>query len=220
MPIRNRLGLVARLATLPETRGLIVATVRSPTLRTIGRRAVEDRAALFRDLANSANVRHLARSAIRHPAVAELANAGLVLLPGRYMPLGWAATWAARRMLRRYLDPPVEVREGAPIEAGAAGHDRVTRWIGDRTRRGGPPMIGSVRLGLGRLRRVRVGHRAIRTAPHVADAAIETALAPQATTRLDHSTLLEHTPDPFGDLTSGDHDRLARAALASAGRLP
>ncbi len=43
-----------------------------------------------------ANVRHLARRAIRHPAVTELANAGLVFLPGRYLPLGWAATWATR----------------------------------------------------------------------------------------------------------------------------
>jgi hypothetical protein len=119
MPPRIRLGRLARLATLPETRGLIVATVRSTTLRTIARRAVEDRAALLRDLANPANARHLARSAIRHPAVAELANAGLVFLPVRYVPLGWAATWATRRVLRRYVDPPVEVLEGPPIGGGA-----------------------------------------------------------------------------------------------------
>jgi len=117
MPLRNRLGRVTRLATLPETRGLIVATVRSTTLRTLARRAVEDRAALLRDLANPANVRHLARGAIRHPAVTELANAGLVFLPGRYVPLGWAATWAARRVLRRYLDPPVETHEDSLLEA-------------------------------------------------------------------------------------------------------
>jgi hypothetical protein len=78
----------------------------------------KDRAGLLRDLANPANVRHLARSAIRHPAVTELANAGLVFQPGRNLPLGWAATWATRRVLRRYLDPPVEVREGTRIEAG------------------------------------------------------------------------------------------------------
>jgi hypothetical protein len=118
MPLRNRLGRLARLTTLPETRSLIVATVRSPTLRTIARRTVEDRAGLRRDLANPANVRHLAGRAVRHPAVTELANAGLVFLPGRYLPLGWAATWATRRVLRRYLDPPVEVRQGTPIEAG------------------------------------------------------------------------------------------------------
>lgn len=117
MPL-NRLGRLARFATLPETRGLIVATVRSATLRTIARRAVSDRAALLRDLADPANARHLARSAIRHPAVAELANAGLVFLPGRYMPLGWAATWATRRVFRRYVDLPVEVLERPLIEAG------------------------------------------------------------------------------------------------------
>jgi hypothetical protein len=102
---------------MPASRGLIVATVRSETLRTIARRATEDRKALLSDLVKPANVRHVARSAIRHPAAAELANAALVFLPGRYMPLGWAATWAARRVLMRYLDRPVEVR---PIEAGGA----------------------------------------------------------------------------------------------------
>jgi hypothetical protein len=114
---RNRLGHLARLATLPETRGLIVAAARSATLRTIARRAVEDRAALARDLTSPANVRQFARSAIRHPAVAELANAGLFFLPGRYLVLGRAATWATRRVLRRYLDPPGEVLEGPPLEA-------------------------------------------------------------------------------------------------------
>jgi len=99
---------------MPATRGLIVATVRSDTLRTIARRATEDRKALLADLVTPARVRHVAGSAIRHPAAAELANAGLVLLPGRYMPLGWAATWAARRVLLRYLDRPAEVR---PVEA-------------------------------------------------------------------------------------------------------
>ena len=123
---------------MPATRGLIVATVRSETLRTIVRRATEDRKALLSDLVKPANVRHVARSAIRHPAAAELANAGLVILPGRYMPLGWAATWAARRVLLRYLDRPVEVR---PVEAGAAtlseaGHPPATmrpaRSVADR----------------------------------------------------------------------------------------
>ena len=117
MPAWKRLGRLARLATLPETRGLIVATIRSPALRTIAHRTAADRAGRLRDLANPAKVRHLARRAVRHPAAAELANAGLVFLPGRYVPLGWAASWATRRVLRRYLDPPLEVREGAPIEA-------------------------------------------------------------------------------------------------------
>ena len=72
----------------------------------------------------------------------------------------------------------------------------------------------------GRLRRVRAAHRAIRTAPDVADAYIERTLAMRAVTRLDYSTLLEYTPDPLGDWAGGRHDRLARAELASVGLRP
>jgi hypothetical protein len=68
-----------------------------------------------------------------------------------------------------------------------------------------------------RLRSLRAAHRAIRTAPHVADAAIARALALRAVTRLEYSTLLEFTPDPIGDWAGGRHDRLARAELASVG---
>jgi hypothetical protein len=68
-----------------------------------------------------------------------------------------------------------------------------------------------------RLRRIRAAHRAIRTAPHLADASIERVLAMRAVTRLDYPTLLEYTPDPLGDWASGRHDRLARAELASVG---
>jgi hypothetical protein len=71
-----------------------------------------------------------------------------------------------------------------------------------------------------RLRRVRAAHRAIRTAPNVADASIERALAMRAFARLDYATLLEFTPDPLGDWASGRHDRLARAELASVGLRP
>ena len=71
-----------------------------------------------------------------------------------------------------------------------------------------------------RLQRVRAAHRAIRTAPDVGDDSIERALAMRAFTRLDYSTLLEYTPDPFGDWVSGRHDRLARAELASVGLRP
>ena len=71
-----------------------------------------------------------------------------------------------------------------------------------------------------RLQRVRGAHRAIRTAPDVADARIERALAMRAVTRLDYSTLLEYTPDPLGDWANGRHDRLARAELASVGLRP
>ena len=68
-----------------------------------------------------------------------------------------------------------------------------------------------------RLRRVRAADRAIRTAPRIADAQVERALAMRAFARLDYSTLLEYTPDPFGDWAGGRHDRLARAELASEG---
>jgi hypothetical protein len=71
-----------------------------------------------------------------------------------------------------------------------------------------------------RLRRVRAAHRAIRTAPGIADAQVERLLAMRAVTRLDYSTLLEHTPDPLGDWAGGRHDRLARAELASVGLRP
>jgi hypothetical protein len=71
-----------------------------------------------------------------------------------------------------------------------------------------------------RLQRVRAAHRAIRTAPDVADHRIQQTLAMRAVTRLDYSTLLEYTPDPLGDWASGRHDRLARAELASVGLRP
>jgi hypothetical protein len=71
-----------------------------------------------------------------------------------------------------------------------------------------------------RLRRLRAAHRAIRTAPDVASAHVERALAMRAFSRLDYSTLLEFTPDPFGDWVGGRHDRLARAELASVGLRP
>ena len=68
-----------------------------------------------------------------------------------------------------------------------------------------------------RLSRVRSAHRAIRKAP---DVRVERALAMRAVTRLDYSTLLEYTPDPLGDWSTGRHDRLVRAELASVGLRP
>jgi hypothetical protein len=113
----TRLARVVRLVTLPETRGLIVAAARSETLRDLAQRAVDDRAALVRDLRDPANVRDLIRSAARHPAARELATAGLMFLPVRYLPLGLAATWASRRVFRRFVDPPSEVRAGPAFGA-------------------------------------------------------------------------------------------------------
>jgi hypothetical protein len=117
-PIRlTRFARLARLATMPETRGVIAAAARSDIVRDVARRASNDRAGLARDLTNPANARAIARSAVRHPATAELANAGLMFLPIRYMPIGWAATWAAHRILRRFVDPPVEVLDPSAFGA-------------------------------------------------------------------------------------------------------
>lgn len=117
MPSVTRLARIVRLATLPETRGVIIAAAQSETLRNVARRAVNDRAALVRDLRNPANARDLVRSAVRHPAARELANAGLIFLPVRYLPLGWVATWATNRILRRYSDPPAEMLDASTFSA-------------------------------------------------------------------------------------------------------
>jgi hypothetical protein len=117
MPSVIRLARVIRLVTLPETRGAIVAAAQSDTLRDLARRARKDRAALVRDLRDPANARDLLRSAAQHPATRELASAGLLFLPGRYLPLGMVATWATHRILRRYLDPPAEVLDPSAFGA-------------------------------------------------------------------------------------------------------
>jgi hypothetical protein len=101
----RRIFRLGRLVTLPETRRLIIAAVQSPTIRRVARRVAHDRAGVMRDLRRPVEVRDLLLRAVRHPAAGELASAGLLLLPGRYLPLGAAATWAARRLLRRYVGP-------------------------------------------------------------------------------------------------------------------
>ena len=105
MPALTRLGRVIRLATLPETRGLIIAAAQSATFRDVAGRAVYGRAALVRDLRRPVNTRDIVGRVARHPVTRELASASLVFLPGRYLPLGWAASWAARKVMRRYHDP-------------------------------------------------------------------------------------------------------------------
>src|SRR5450759_4495133 len=117
MPPVTRLARLVRIVTLPETRGLIVAAAHLQTLRDLRRRAVHDRGALVRDLRKPANARGLVRDAARHPAAHELASAGLMFLPLRYLPVGWAATWVARRVLRRHLDPPSQVRDESSFGA-------------------------------------------------------------------------------------------------------
>jgi hypothetical protein len=99
----SRLARLARVATLPETRRLILAARRSSTVRTLAHRVAPDRAGLVRDVSHPGNPRALIRSAASHPAARELANASLVFLPMRYLPLGWAASWAATRIARRYV---------------------------------------------------------------------------------------------------------------------
>jgi hypothetical protein len=113
----TRLARLVRVVTLPETRGVIVAAAHSQTLRDLRQRAVHDRGALVRDLRNPANARDLVRSAARHPATRELASAGLLFLPVRYVPLGWAATWVAHRVVGRHLDLPAEVRDESSFGA-------------------------------------------------------------------------------------------------------
>jgi hypothetical protein len=68
----------------------------------------------------------------------------------------------------------------------------------------------------GRLRRLRAAHRVVRSSRVLPEVA-EELLAARAIYRLDYETLLEYSPDPFGDFTSGRHDRLARAELADSG---
>jgi hypothetical protein len=106
MPSATRLVRLARAATLPETRALIVAVARSNSFRGLARRAVQDRAGLLRDLGHPGHPRDFIRTAATHPATRELADVGLVFLPLRYVPLGWVAKWAAARVVRRFLDRP------------------------------------------------------------------------------------------------------------------
>jgi len=77
---------------------------------------------------------------------------------------------------------------------------------------------------MGRLARMRAGHRAIRVAPQLSPALraarLDEMLAMRAVTRLDYPTLLSFTPDPLGDFATRRYDRLARAELASVGLRP
>ena len=69
---------------------------------------------------------------------------------------------------------------------------------------------------LRRLRRLRAAHRVARS-PHISSRAAEKILAARAVYSLDYQTLLQYSPDPFGDFVQGRHDRLARAELATVG---
>ncbi len=70
---------------------------------------------------------------------------------------------------------------------------------------------------VGRVRRVRAAHQAIRTGSDLSDPDTQRLLAMRAVSRLDYADLLEYTPDPLGDWAGGRHEALARAELASQG---
>jgi hypothetical protein len=65
-------------------------------------------------------------------------------------------------------------------------------------------------------RRLRAAHRVARS-PRVSSQVAERILAARAVYSLDYQTLLQYSPDPFGDFATGRHDRLARAELATVG---
>jgi hypothetical protein len=102
MPSPARFARLVRVATLPETRGLIVAAARSPSLRNLAGRALHDRAGLVHDL-KRVRPRDVARGAASNAAVRELATAGVMFLPIRYVPLGWVATWVTTKVVRRVV---------------------------------------------------------------------------------------------------------------------
>ena len=106
MPSVTNLARIARLGTLPETRRAIMAGARSGHLREVAWMASHDRRALVRGLRDPSTIRTIVRAAVRHPATRELGSVSLMFMPGRYLPLGWTAAWAARRFLRRRADPP------------------------------------------------------------------------------------------------------------------
>ncbi len=98
MPSLVRLMSLAGVATMPETRRAVAEAVRSGALTDVARRARSDRRGLVRDLADPGSAARRLRRAIRHPATRELANVGLLLLPGRYVPLGLIAARLSRRL--------------------------------------------------------------------------------------------------------------------------
>jgi len=94
------------LGSMPETRKLVASAARSGAIRDLRRRSVRDPAGLQQDLRKRARARDLIRRAAGHPATRELATASLVFLPVRYMPVGLAASWAARKVFSPRLVPP------------------------------------------------------------------------------------------------------------------
>jgi hypothetical protein len=94
MPTMKGLTRLARIATMPETRRLVLGAAHSEALRDVARRAAREPGVLGREMRNPAVVKDLFRTTIRHPATHEIGSLGLLFVPGRYLPVGWAATWA------------------------------------------------------------------------------------------------------------------------------
>jgi len=72
----------------------------------------------------------------------------------------------------------------------------------------------------GRFRSLQAARRVIRGPTLAPDIEIQRLLASRALHRLSYEDLLEYSPDPFGDWTSGNYGRLAQAELASVGLAP
>jgi hypothetical protein len=121
---------VARLMTLPETRSLMRTAATSGAVRDVARRARTDRAGLLRDARDPRLAARLMREAVSHPSTRELASVGLLLLPERYMPMGWVATWFTRRMLRRRREGAA--RDRAAAERASARRTAASQLQGDR----------------------------------------------------------------------------------------
>lgn len=96
---------VARVARSLIGGGLLTGVARSPVVREVGRRAIDDPGRLLREMTDPAKARVLLGRARRDAALQEVGQVGLLLLPFRYLPLGYAAMWAGRRLLR-HLDQP------------------------------------------------------------------------------------------------------------------
>ena len=95
-----------------------------------------------------------------------------------------------------------------------------SEWPGARLREQIADLATLLWVAIEPIAEPRAAQRAIRTAPGVADAGIESTLAMRAICRLDDSALPDYTPDPLRDWAGGRHDRLARAELASVGLRP
>lgn len=125
MPPLNRLVRLVGRGTFPATRGVVVAVARSGNIRGIAHRAVHDPVALVRGLGNARKAKAMVRATALHPATRELADAGLVFLPGRFLPIGWVTTWAMRQVLRRYLEPPPPAEVTGGLGGAAIGPPKV-----------------------------------------------------------------------------------------------